>query len=388
MNQQLIMNKKLIYLTYQTFPADTANSIQTTKMLKYFSKKDYQVKLIFPKRSKYSSSDKNVLEQQYDLKINYEIELFEHNYLFKDYEGKVLFKKLRFHLSHFLWSRKAVNRVTKIYPSETLYFTRSDWIFYFLSRKKKNVTFECHQLSKVRKLVLSRSIKNRKSKVVFTHELLKKDFFKNSYYNKQIIIAHNSFDDEFFNSDSKEKISRKVIFVGSLLRFNENRGLSFLMDVFNDSRLKEYTLEIIGGPEKIKSELASKIQNSNIKLTGRKSHAETIQKMEVSDIGILINSSKNKHSTHHTSPLKFFEYLRAGLKIVAVDFPSHRNLPFSEKIFFFQENNRESLIKAILQSGNLPIVDYVEISQYSYEERVNKILEFMARPEGLEPPTL
>ena len=60
-------------------------------------------------------------------------------------------------------------------------------------------------------------------------------------------------------------------------------------------------------------------------------------------IGLLINSDENQHSTKYTSPLKYFEYLYAGLNIVAVDFPSHRALPFSENILFFHENNEEGL---------------------------------------------
>ena len=50
--------------------------------------------------------------------------------------------------------------------------------------------------------------------------------------------------------------------------------------------------------------------------------------LKESEIGLLINSSKNKHSVKFTSPLKYFEYLAADLKIVAVDFESHRELPF------------------------------------------------------------
>ena len=41
---------KLIYLTYQTFPADNANSIQTISTLKYFVRSGLNVELIFPIR--------------------------------------------------------------------------------------------------------------------------------------------------------------------------------------------------------------------------------------------------------------------------------------------------------------------------------------------------
>ena len=46
------MNKILNYITYQTFPADTANSLQTISNLKYFVKNSYDVYLYFPLREK------------------------------------------------------------------------------------------------------------------------------------------------------------------------------------------------------------------------------------------------------------------------------------------------------------------------------------------------
>ena len=60
------MSKKLIYLTYQTFPAHTANSLQTITMLKYFSHSNYQVKLIFPDRSANSSGELEILQKHYN----------------------------------------------------------------------------------------------------------------------------------------------------------------------------------------------------------------------------------------------------------------------------------------------------------------------------------
>ena len=382
------MTKKLIYLTYQTFPADTANSLQTSTMLKYFSRSNYKVKLIFPDRSDNSSGELEILQRHYNFEETFEIELSKHNFPFKDYKGKAYFKKFRFHISHYLWSLSIVKKVLIDNNSEVYYVTRSDWVFYFLSKHDKNVTFECHQASKIRKFVISRSIKHPNSKIIFTNELLKNDLINNRLFDNKILIAHNSYDGDLFKDKNKEPIVNKVIFVGNLLRFDENRGVDFLIDVFNDERLKQHTLEIIGGPESVKNELKRKIKNPNIKLSGRKNRIETIEGMLNSYVGVLINSSNNIHSTRHTSPLKFFEYLRAGLNVVAVDFKSHKNLPFSEQIYFFKDQDSESLIEAIIKASADALNTYSGLDRYSYEQRASKILQFIARPEGLEPPTL
>ncbi len=44
------MKKILHYITYQTFPADTANSLQTISNLKYFVKNNYEAEIIYSKK--------------------------------------------------------------------------------------------------------------------------------------------------------------------------------------------------------------------------------------------------------------------------------------------------------------------------------------------------
>ena len=48
---------KICYLTYQSFPSEKANTIQTISNLKYFVKNGYDVELIFPLREKNSSDN-------------------------------------------------------------------------------------------------------------------------------------------------------------------------------------------------------------------------------------------------------------------------------------------------------------------------------------------
>ena len=49
---KLKMNKSLNYITYQTFPAQTANSLQTISNIRYLVKKGVKVSLYFPLREK------------------------------------------------------------------------------------------------------------------------------------------------------------------------------------------------------------------------------------------------------------------------------------------------------------------------------------------------
>ena len=60
--------KFLIYLSYQTFPAPTANTIQTIDNLKYLINKGYQVKVVFPMRAESSSDKVKDLQNYYEFK--------------------------------------------------------------------------------------------------------------------------------------------------------------------------------------------------------------------------------------------------------------------------------------------------------------------------------
>ena len=105
-----------------------------------------------------------------------------------------------------------------------------------------------------------------------------------------------------------------------------------------------------------------------------------------SDIGIMINSNDHINNLKFTFPLKYFEYLAANLKIVAVNFDSHKNLPFAENINFFDFENKEQFIMSVLEAKDNNLTDS-EILKYSYKNRVKRLVRF-ARLEGLEPPTL
>ena len=46
------MNKVINYISYQSFPAETANSLQTISNLKYLKKNNYKVRLFFHSEKK------------------------------------------------------------------------------------------------------------------------------------------------------------------------------------------------------------------------------------------------------------------------------------------------------------------------------------------------
>ena len=312
----------LKYLTYQSFPSNKANTIQTIDNLKYL-KNFFDVEVIFPLRNKESSDNTQILSNVYG---NINGIQFKGKNHFLPFGRIYLFEKISFHLSHYIWSKKISKSYIK--NKKNYFFTRSDWIFYFLSKNNMNVTFECHQLSKLRKFIIKKAMKFSNSKIIFLNKQLLIDSKIPDIYQSKTKILGNGVDSNLFNSTSIKKNNR-IIFVGNLKRFNKDRNLKFIINCFIDKDINsQYTLDILGGNEKECEELELMIGDLNlsksINIINRKDRRETIKQIKSSDIGLLINSSDNEHSYKYTSPLKYFEYLYAELKVIAVDFPSHK----------------------------------------------------------------
>ena len=380
---------KITYLTYQSFPSEKANTLQTISNLKHIVRQGVVVDLIFPKREERSTGSLKKIQEHYQFEDHINLRLEKHPFPF----GRIkILEKFIFIVSHFLWANYIVNKLNREKYQTEAYITRSEWIFYFLSRKDRNVTYECHQSSKIKKIIIPISLKKNNSKVIFLNKNLEKKILKNSLNLNKTIVLHNGVDEDYFKKDIK-KNKNEIIFVGNLRRFSKNRNLEFLINSFEKEYiLSTYKLKIIGGSEEEKESLDKLIRNKNlqkkVEVISYLNRQQTTYEIQKSSIGILINSNDNDHSVYFTSPLKYFEYLRGGLKVIAVDFPAHRELPFNELITFFEENNIDDFEKSLKNLSFSKTMNSVDFNKISLQSRASRIIDFVARLEGVEPPTL
>ena len=377
-------NNKLVYLTYQSFPAETANSLQTITSIVEMVNQDVDIELVFPDREKTSSDDIQELKSYYNFDVDFKVKKLKHNLPFGKFKK---FKKTSYHISHFIWAMKSVNQISNNI-SNIIFITRSDWVLYFLAKKNLKVLFECHQPSKLRNLILKYALRKSSTKIIFLNENLYEYHKKYIVHKNNSIILGSAYKDEFFQ-DKIEKIPNQVVFAGQLLRFGSDRNINFLVSCFEEKELEKFELKIIGGPSEYIEIFKNKRKKpipKNVEFIGRIDHKNTTKMLLQSEIGILINNDDN-HALKYTSPLKYFEYLAANLKIVAVDFNSHKKLPFSDNILFFQNNQKLSFINSIVNSKKTIPVKSEHYEEYSLSKRVKRIIKF-ARLEGLEPPTL
>ena len=380
---------KLTYITYQSFPSNKANTIQTISNLKYISRKDVDVDLIYPDREENSDDNLKKIQTYYQFKDFINLRMERHRFPF----GKINFlEKYMFIFSHYFWAKYIVTKLNKENYQTDFYFTRSEWIFYFLSKENRNVTYECHQSSKIKKIIVPHSLKKSKSQVIFLTKELRRTILKKDDHLNKTITLHNGVDEDYF-SEKKKKKKNEIVYVGSINRFNKDRNLKFLIDCFKKDYVRNnYQLKIIGGSKDEINHLNEIVRNKNleskIKTIPHLEREKTIAEIQKSDIGVLINSSYNSHSVYFTSPLKYFEYLRAGLKVIAVDFPAHRDLPFDNLITFFKEDDIDDFEESLKKTSFAKTMNLNEFHKISLKTRTDVILEFIARLEGVEPPTL
>ena len=366
--------KSLYYVTYQAFPGDTANSIQTISNLKYLSKNNVDATLFFPLRETESSDDLNIINEKYSTNVDFKIIGTQHNLPFGKFK---FFNSFFFIISHYLWSKKTINNLLKEYPLPDVFITRSDWVFYFLSKSGHNVIFEYHQNSKLRSYLTKKSIKNKDSKIIFLNNNLYQDFSNKSALGERYEILQNGVDLEKFKYKVK-KNKNEIIFVGSLKRFNKSRNIEFIIESLKKLNLN-YVFKIVGASKKEITSLKKLIKNcdieKNIIFYNRLSHEETIKHLAGAEIGILINSESSNHSIKYTSPIKYFEYLAAELKILAVDFDSHRKLPFNENIIFFKNGDFNSFKLGLENINRTQHIERKLLDKISLDERAKNIIK-------------
>ena len=339
------MEKKLKYITYQTFPAKTANSIQTISTLKHINRLGISTVLIYPLRNQDSSDNLDQIRRHYDFHDEIQLVGTIHPLPFKKFK---ILEKYWYLISHFLWSFFTVQ---KYYTSEEeLYLTRSEWVFTFYQKNAK-VIYECHQITKLKKALVNVGLKSDNAKVIALTDDIKKEL--QPYNESKVGVVRSAYDDDFFYSHPEKK--NHIVYAGSLYRFGESRGLEIIFENTLKLEMNDIKIIIISSDEKGIKSVEEKINNSNsnvdYQILQKLDQKQVGEILSTAKVGLLINNT-SRHAELYSSPLKYFEYLASGLNVVATDLNSHRNLPLSEVIDFYNSNDFNSFQLALKNALN------------------------------------
>lgn len=101
---------------------------------------------------------------------------------------------------------------------------------------------------------------------------------------------------------------------------------------------------------------------------------------------LLMPFPDSRHYRYYMSPMKMFEYMASKRPIIATDLPSIREILNENNAIFVRPDNREDLVEAVKKilkneelSGTISQNAYKDVKQYTWEKRVDKIIDFLRK---------
>ncbi len=378
----------LVYATYQYFPDSRTNTFQSISTIKEFMNLGYEVDLIYPDRKKLNHN-KNINDFY---SIDEEFNKIKVKHLSKNpYKKNNLYNRFNYLLSHFIYAYKLKKIISNLIRKDTLIFTRSPFIVYFLRRLDKPIAYEIHQLTKISKFLIKRFMKYSSNVLLIAVSPGISKILQNIDINHNAIeYLETGYDEQLFSKIEKTNIYNdnsenaiKFIYGGSLKIQGSEKGIKNLIKCFHqvciENSIDNIYFDIYCSNNEEELDLANYLDVNNfsnhIRVHKRISNEKFIQELLQSNIGF-IPLPNTDHVNNFSSSMKFFEFVRANLFILGSDVEANKR--FQYKKLKLYKHNKDSIKKAILfaienYDKDRFLVDE-KITQYSYSNRI-KVIE-------------
>lgn len=397
--------KSLLYLANLRLPTEKAYGIQIAKTCEAFADSELEVTLIYPKRN--NSNIEGDIFDYYSVKRNFKTKRIEA----PDFYWPGSLDKIAVAIKSFISARVLVREALK--QNADIYYTRDELVAYLLSKKNKNVIFECHRFSNKRKFFYS-CFKKMNLKIVTISDGLKEDLVNFGITDSNIRVARDGVDLEEFNVSISKEDARKMVYsnihkeafgrkkiavyIGHLYNWKGVNIFSEIAKYVCDKNVN-YLISFFGGTDKdfkifnehsiLLQEELRKIHPNFVPMLyphRRVPHKDVPHILKAADCAILIGNESETISAKYTSPLKMFEYMASGCPIVAQDLPSFREVlnennavfaksgdakDLADKIAWVFDDNNKELIERIVKKAQEDVKDY------TWSKRAEKILNFI-----------
>ncbi len=175
-----------------------------------------------------------------------------------------------------------------------------------------------------------------------------KDLYR--YAGRQWVIPNGADPTIFSVPDSQRRpLPGHLLYIGSIKPW---KGLDFLLEAI--ARVPTARLTICGGtqgsqPWQDLSALVSRLGIADrVRMVGTLPQQDLRPHLASAMAGVLPLNGKYSIAERYTCPLKLFEYLCAGLPVVATDLPSVRNIVAHEReALLFEDRNVNSLVESL-----------------------------------------
>ena len=393
---------KIIYLANSRVPTEKAHGYQICKMCEAFAENGVEVQLwhpfrhqFDPKLQKQSGFDYYGIRPIFQVKTLPNWDVVRLNCLLPDNWFTPIF------FAHgLLWGLYAARAAAA--EKADIYFTRDGTTAYWLTKLGLPTVYEAHVVPKrAQRGILRRIARDAALRlVVVLTSFIKEEFVKMGFPDEKIAVAPDGVDLSLFAElPSKDACrgrfdlppDRPIVgYIGRFRTMEMEKGVPTLihaMKYLHSINGKKPLLLCVGGPmEAVPSylDLARRygLAENNLRFVDRVSNREVPWWMRACDV-VTIPWGWTEFSAYYTSPLKLFEYMAAGVPMLASDLPSLREvLRDEENALLVTPDNPEQLCAGIVRlttdaalSERLARCASQDVRQYSWEGRARQILQ-------------
>lgn len=395
---------RLIYISTVRLPTEKAHGYQIVKMCQAFSQQGSTVRLLHPYRRQLNPELNGVDPfAYYGVPEVFEIQTLRNldlNPLLA--YGPESLAPIAFFLHSFLWSFYATVAARK--QGADVYYTRSFEMAYWLVRLGMPTILELHSIPKKgRKWLLHRIVRKKSLRLIVALTSFIKDRLTDmASPSSRIKVLPDGVDLALFDHIPEKLECRSQLalpkdrpiigYIGRFQTMGMEKGITQLIEAMAHLPSVNGKLPLllcVGGPMSAVSNYLDKsdslgIPRRMLKFLDRVPNSEVPCVMKACDV-CTIPWPRTEFSAYYTSPLKLFEYMAAGIPIVASDLPSMREiLRHDENACLVDPGNPAALaegIRSLLSDRNraehLAQTARQDVKTHTWEARAAEIIEFI-----------
>jgi len=384
-------------------PTEKAHGYQIVKMCQAFSQQGPTVKLLHPYRRQLSELNRVAPFAYYGVPEVFEIRTLRNldlNPLLA--YGPESLAPIAFLVHTFLWSLYATVAARK--QGADVYYTRSFEVAYWLTRLGMPTIFEIHSIPKKGRKWLLHSIVRKKSLrlIVALTSFIRDRLTDMASPLSPIKVLPDGVDLALFDHlpeklECRSQLAlpkdRPIIgYIGRFQTMGMEKGITQLIEAMAhlpSINGKLPLLLCVGGPMSAVQNYLNRADSTGIprrmlKFLDRVPNSEVPCVMKACDV-CTIPWPRTEFSAYYTSPLKLFEYMAAGVPIVASDLPSMREiLRHDENACLVDPGNPSALaegIRSLLsdrdRAEHLAQTARQDVKKHTWEARAAEIIEFI-----------
>jgi len=391
----------LIYIANARFPTEKAHGYQICKMCEAFASLGLKVKLLHPYRDN-PLAGKSVFEF-YGVRPIFEIRTLS-NWDVVRLERWVPNRwfTLLFFLHSMIWSRYAAQVASQ--ERADLYYTREASIAYWLTQMGLPTVYEAHVAPKWGQRWLLKMLARQQELrlVVSLTSFIRDEFVKMGFCREKLAVLPDGVDLSLFQNlpdrdDCRRHLNlpldRPIIgYIGRFRTMEMEKGIPELVEAMAylaQIQGAEPLLLCVGGPMEVVPDYLERARRlgapeHRLKFVDRVPNREVPLWIRSFDLAIA-PFPNTEHYAYFMSPLKLFEYMAAGVPIVATDLPSLREvLRHGENAWLVSPNDPKALAEGIRHlfenpdlARKLSAQAKEDVKQYTWERRAATILKFL-----------